>query len=205
MSSSPRESRAARLTAFLKSGTGVVTAITTLVVAIAGLVTAVNHFGGNSDKSPSSPTATGGAGAALESDADTGLQSHIPTAIWSSCGPPVDAEEHAAAAFNCKYRRVVGLQYNLFASAQEMEESYADVKRRYKLEGRLIADSCGAGAFEGDYRSGGHLLCFVDDPSHVAAIVWTDRDVDILSFAWRDDMNLSALYQAWQQGLGPKA
>ena len=194
------------MTAFLKSGTGVVTAATTLVVAIAGLVTAVNQFGGDSEEPRSTPTATAGAGAgaALESDADTELQSHIPTAIWSSCGPPVDAEEHAAAAFNCKYRQVVGLQYNLFASAQEMEETYADIKRRYRLEGALTADSCGAGAFEGDYRSGGHLLCFVDDPGHVAAIVWTDGDLDILSFAWRDDMNLSALYEAWQQGLGPE-
>lgn len=195
------------MTAFLKSGAGVVTAITTLIVAIAGLVTAVNQFGGDSEQPPSTPTATAtaGAGAALASDADTELQSHIPTAIWSSCGPPVDAEEHAAAAFNCKYRQVVGLQYNLFASAQEMEETYADIKRRYKLEGALNADSCGAGPFEGDYPLGGHLLCFIDDPGHVAAIVWTDGDLDILSFAWRDDMNLSALYEAWQQGFGPEA
>ena len=49
------------------------------------------------------------------------------------------------------------------------------------------------------YGSGSHecgskpLLCFVRDG--VASIVWTDGDM--LSFAWRDDGNLDALYESW--------
>jgi hypothetical protein len=36
-----------------------------------------------------------------------------------------------------------------------------------------------------------------------AAIVWTDGRVDILSFAWREDPNLPALFDAWRTGVGP--
>jgi hypothetical protein len=36
--------------------------------------------------------------------------------------------------------------------------------------------------------------------------VWTDRSLDILSFAWRDDEDLPALYDAWQKAdAGPDA
>jgi hypothetical protein len=52
-------------------------------------------------------------------------------------------------------------------------------------------------------RDAGRLLCFVDEPGHVAAIVWTHDELDILSFAWRDDMKLPALFDAWQTGVGP--
>jgi hypothetical protein len=32
---------------------------------------------------------------------------------------------------------------------------------------------------------------------------WTDDGLDILSFAWRSDQNLPALFEAWQKGVGP--
>jgi hypothetical protein len=47
------------------------------------------------------------------------------------------------------------------------------------------------------------MLCFVGDDG-VAAIVWADPEVDILSFAWRDDGKLAELYDAWETGVGPE-
>jgi hypothetical protein len=185
----------------------VVNAITTLLVAIAGLVSAVNGFGSGDEQAPST-TAVPAAGAAIEGDAQAELRSRIPTSVRSSCGPPVHPEEGAAAAFNCKYRELVGLQYNLFASTREMERDFARVKRRYGLQGTLGGSSCAAGDFEGDYVDGdrtvGRVLCFVN-PGSEAAIVWTHGELDIVSFAWREDLNLEALYDAWRQGLGPDA
>ena len=43
------------------------------------------------------------------------------------------------------------------------------------------------------------LLCFVRDG--VASIVWTDGRADILSFAWRDDVSLDALYESWRKAI----
>ncbi len=202
----PPRSNTDRLTAFLKSGTGLVTAVTAFAAAIAGLVAAVTQLGGGSAATPRTAPGGGPTTVVFQSAAQRELHSHVPRSIWPSCGPPVDPEEHAVAAFNCKYREIVGLQYNLFASSREMDHSYADVKRRYGLAGALTGRSCAAGRFEGDFRGVGRLLCFVDDDGHVAAIVWTDRRVDILSFAWRDDKDLPALYDAWRAGnAGPDA
>jgi len=209
---SRRGSGDARLRSFLRSGTGILTAIATLAAAIAGLVTALSQFGGGGSAQPSAaPAAATTPGAAttviVESDAQRELRSRIPSSIWPTCGPPVDPEEGSVAACNCKYREIVRLQYNLFASSQELETAYEVVTRRYGLAGAPTGNSCDAGKFEGVYRvagrEAGHLLCFVDDPGHVAAIVWTDDGLDILSFAWRSDQNLPALFEAWQKGVGP--
>jgi hypothetical protein len=186
--------------------------VTALAVAIAGIVTAVSQFGGGDSsasarESTTAPVAAAATNAAVEGDAQRELRSHIPSTIWLTCGVPRDPEPGAVAAFNCKYREIVGLQYNLFASTQELETDYKDVKRRYGLARSLPGKSCGAGEFEGAYRvSGravGHVLCFVDKPSHVASIVWTDDRLDIMSFAWRDDALLSALFESWRKGVGP--
>jgi hypothetical protein len=200
-----------RLTSFLKSTTGVLTAIGALVVAIAGLVTALTQLtGGSSPRAASPPAAPPPAAATtvVENGAQRELRSHIPDSIWPTCEPPVDPEEGSVAAFNCKYREIDGLQYNLFASSQELDNAYGAVKRRYGLTGTPAGKSCDAGEFEGVYRVAGRnasrLLCFVDDPGHVAAIVWTDDDLDVLSFTWRSDKNLPALFEAWQKGVGPE-
>lgn len=67
------------------------------------------------------------------------------------------------------------------------------------------AGSCADGGCEGDYEpdgeGAGRLPCFVD--AEVAAIVWTDEAVDVLSFAYRDDRDLPVLYDAWSGGVGP--
>ncbi len=200
------------MVSFLKSGTGILTAIVTLIAAIAGLVTALSQFSGGPGQPAAAPGGTTTPGAAttviFQSDAQRELRSHIPDSIWSTCGPPADPEEGSVAAFNCKYREIVAIQYNLFASSQELEKAYGLVKRRYGLTGAQTGKSCGAGKFEGVYRAAGrdagHFLCFVDDPGHVAAIAWTDDGLDILSFAWRSDKNLPALFEAWQKGVGPE-
>jgi hypothetical protein len=137
------------------------------------------------------------------------LVSHIPASIRTTCGPPIAAEPGSVAAVNCTYRKIVGLQYNLFASTQELRTDYTEVHRRYGFTGPAQGASCGGGKYEGQYRVGGravgHVLCFVDRSAHVAAIVWTDDRLDILSLAWRNDENLLALFDAWRTGVGPNA
>ena len=43
------------------------------------------------------------------------------------------------------------------------------------------------------------MVCFVGDDG-VASIVWTDDELDVMTFAWRDDGKLDALYDAWTRG-----
>ena len=196
-----------RVTAFLKSGTGIVTTATALIAAIAGLVTAVTQFTGGSSATPFEPAPPAPAGATivpLETEAEAELRSHIPESIWSTCGPPTDAEKGAVASFNCRYRQIVGLQYNLFASAQELGEAYTRVKQNFGLEEALTGSACEDGAFEGEYHIGDRIvnhLCFTYEDGQKAAIVWRDDTIDVLSFAWRDDGNLPALFEAWQTAL----
>jgi hypothetical protein len=211
---SRRASEDGRATSFLKSTTGILTAIATLVAAVAGLLTALTQFRGDDSPppvatpapAPSPPAAA--TTVVVESDAQRELRSHIPDSIWPTCGPPVDEEEGSVAAFNCRHREIVGIQYNLFASATDLEAAYNAVKRRYGLTGASPDGSCEAGDFEGPYRSDGQVvgdvLCFVDREGHVAAIVWTHERLDTLSFAWRDDQNLAALFESWQNGFGPE-
>jgi hypothetical protein len=203
-----------RVTSFLKSGIGILTAVATVVVAVGGIVTAVSQLGGSGSAqpaaAPSPPTASGAATTVIvESDAQHELRSHVPSAIWPTCETPRDPEPTAVAAFNCRYREIVGLQYNLFASSQELESDYRTVKRRFGLAAAPKGASCDRGQFEGVYRVGGrevgHLLCFVDKQGHVASIVWTDGRLDIMAFAWRDDLKLAPLFETWQKGVGPSA
>lgn len=199
-----------RFKTFLTSGPGLITAAATFIAAVTGLITALTQLGGGDDsaspgaKQASGPPAT--VTAALD-PSERELRSRIPAEILASCGRPEDPEPTAIAAVNCKYRAIVGLQYNLFASSTELEAGYRDVKSRYGLTGTLTAGSCAAGRFEGDYlagnRAAGHLLCFVGDDG-VAAIVWTDKLLDVMSFAWRDDGKLGALFDAWSAGVGPE-
>jgi hypothetical protein len=109
------------------------------------------------------------------SQAERELLADIPAAIRSSCGKAVNPEEGNAAAFNCSYRDVVHLQYNLFASDSELQKAFAAAKARYGRQG--------------------NVLRFVDHGS--ASIVWTDTKRDILAFAWRDDADQQALNDAW--------
>ncbi len=200
-----------RVTSFLKSWTGMLTAAASLAAAIAALLTALAHFGGGSASPAETRSVTPAPAAstplALNDPTERELQSHVPGAIWPTCTRPTDAEAGAVAAYNCTYRRIVGLQYNLFATSTELEADYKAVKQRYGLSGATPGASCAAGKFEGGYRAGsrvvGHLLCFLDHRGHVAAIVWTRGDLDILSFAWRSDMNLPALFEVWRKGVGP--
>ena len=176
------EGRMSRFTSFLQTGTGMVTAAATLIAAIAGLVTAVTQLGGK-DHPSSEP---GGVTTIVANDtaAERELRSNIPAAIRSTCGPPKNPEENAVAAFNCTYREIVGLQYNLFASDADLNQGITRVRNRYGSP----AHECGSKP----------LLCFVRDGT--ASIVWKE-DPDILSFAWRDDGNLDALYESWTKAI----
>jgi hypothetical protein len=172
-----------RLTSFLQSGTGLITAVATLIAAIAGLVTLVTQLtGGESDKFDAQ---SGGQPTLVNNDTPTQseLRLRIPPTIRPTCGEPKDPEENAVAAFNCNYREVVNLQYNLFASSADLQQGVESVKERYG-----DSHECGTKP----------LLCFVQDG--VASIVWTTGS-DILAFAWRDDGNLDALYESWNDAI----
>ena len=114
------------------------------------------------------------------------LRADIPASIRPSCGPAKYPEENNVAAFNCTYREAVGLQYNLFASGVDLRQAVSRVRQRY-----------------GDRHECGSkkpLLCFVQQDG-TASIVWTDERADVLSFAWRDDGNLDALYESWRTAI----
>jgi hypothetical protein len=189
-----------------------VTAATALVVAIAGLVTALTQFNADTERSQATSATsaeTSSPSATLEGGSQQQLRSHIPGSIRESCGRPNDPEDAAAAALDCKLPQTKAIQYNLFTSSDEMEDTYGDVKHRFDVAGTLTGNSCAAGDYEGVYRvdgrAVGHLLCFLYENDKRAAIVWTDRRVDILSFAWREDRNLHSLFNAWEGGVGPDA
>jgi hypothetical protein len=167
-----------RLSSFLKTTTGMLTAVATLLAAIAGLVTAYTQLRGNGDKSEAGTVTTVVAG---DTPAERELRSYIPTAVRPTCGPPKNPEENNVAAFNCTYREIVNVQYNLFASDADLRQSIARVQRRYGDK-----HECGTKP----------LLCFVGADG-VASIVWADQNADVLAFTWRDDGNLEALYESW--------
>jgi hypothetical protein len=147
------------------------------------LITAITQLGGSSG-SPDKQAATTVIESSTMSQAERELLADIPASIRPSCGKAVTPEEGNAAAFNCSYRDVVHLQYNLFASDSELQRAFAAAKARYGQQG--------------------DVLRFVDHGS--ASIVWTDTKHDILAFAWRDDKDLPALYDAWRRGdAGPEA
>ena len=132
-----------------------------------------------------------------------GLWSHIPAELRSTCKRSTSGEPGAVSAYNCTYKRVIGLQYDLFSSTLELAAAYEAVKRQYLPNG-APGETCSDGGFDGDYEPGGSLLCFVGEHGG-ASIVWSDDELDILSFAWRtDDGTLRALYDAWQDGMGPE-
>jgi hypothetical protein len=179
------EGRMSRMTAFLQSGTGLITAVATLIAAIVGLVTLVTQLtGGDGGEKFSSDS--GGAPTLVNNDtpAQRELRARIPATIQPTCGAPKDPEENAVAAFNCTYREIVNLQYNLFASSADLQQGIASVKDRYGSD----SHECGTKP----------LLCFVRDGT--ASIIWTEGS-DILSFAWRDDGNLDALYESWNNAI----
>jgi hypothetical protein len=195
-----------RAKSFLKSTTGLVTAAATLLAAIAGLITAFTQIGGGHSTAGGTPgttsTTTTTAPLVLEDTSVRELYSHVPASIQPTCTRPKYPEETAAASMNCSYRYLIGLQYNLFASSSELEADYRDVKKRFGVTPKRTG-SCAQGPFEGRF-GGGHLLCFVQSDG-TASIVWTTPKLQIMSFAWREDGKLPALYDAWQQGFGPTA
>jgi hypothetical protein len=170
-----------RTAGFLKTGTGAITAVATVGVAIA----AVTWLTGR------------------ENTPAERLWSHIPAELRSTCARSTSGEPGAISAYNCTHRHVIGLQYDLFSSTSELAAAYEAVKRQYLPNG-AGAKACSDGGFDGAYEPGGSLLCFVDEHGG-ASIVWSDVELDILSFAWRtDDGTLRALYDAWQEGVGPE-
>ena len=167
-----------------------------------GLITAITQLGGNDDTQPNSAasavsTASNGVPA---DETDALLWSHIPESLRSTCRRSTDQEAGAISAYNCTWRRIVGLQYNLFTSTPELADGFEEVRQRYGLENPDGA-SCPDGNFEGPYEPGGRMVCFVGDDG-VASIVWTDDELDVMTFAWRDDAKLDALYDAWTH-VGP--
>jgi hypothetical protein len=191
-----------RATAFLQTTTGLVTGVAALLAAVVGLVTAVTQLRGDNGEPVGGAAAAATTTAGLPEDpTDAELWSHIPVELRPTCRRSTDAEPRSVSAYNCTYRRTVGLQYNLFSSGSELAAGYDEMKQRYGLAA-AVGTSCREGGFEGEYVPGGSLLCFVGDDG-VAAIVWTDDELDVMSFAWRDDGNLPALYDAWREGVGP--
>jgi hypothetical protein len=174
-----------RFTTFLKTTTGIVTALATLVVAITGLVTAMKHLVGTSGASTAT-SATVERTTSSDTLSSPDLRAAIPAQIRPTCRPsgPTDyPEETAVAAANCRYREVVELQYNLFASDVELRQDLTSVRRRFGDK-----HECGSKP----------LFCFVQD-SGQASIIWIDEPKRMLGFAWRDDGNLDALYESWNE------
>lgn len=169
-----------RFSSFLKTTTGMVTTVATLLVAVAGLIAAVKQLSGSQGNSKLVAVTTVVNG---DTPAERELRSHIPTEIRPSCGPPVNAEETAVAAFNCTYREVVKLQYNLFASDLELRHDVARVRKLYGDK-----HECGTKP----------LLCF-EQSSGEADIVWIDEPANVMGFAYRDDGHLDALYESWRK------
>ena len=174
-----------RFTTFLKTTTGMVTALATLLVAVGGLVTAAWHLGGDDGNSPAAAVTveTTGSGYTVYPPE---LRSAIPAGILPTCGRPKYPEETAIAATNCTYREVVNLQYNLFASDVELHQDVASVRKRFGDK-----HECGTKP----------LFCFVQDNGE-ADIVWIDEPKRIMGFAYRDDGNLEALYESWRELAG---
>lgn len=109
------------------------TALATLLVAIAGLVAAVKHLGVASGGSKVGAVATEATSSSF-ADYPPDLRSAIPAKILPTCHPsrgPGHPEETAVAAANCTYREVVNLQYNLFASDVELRQDVANVRKRW--------------------------------------------------------------------------
>ena len=148
-------------------------------VAVGAAIATLAATGVFSPGSASSPTVT--TVVTRRTPAERELLTHIPSAIRPTCHAPVDPEENNVAAFNCDYRGIVMLQYNLFASHADLQRAVGSVRRRY-----------------GDRHECGPrpLLCFVRDGT--ASIVWTDQPANVLSFAWRDGGKLDALYESWR-------
>jgi len=165
---------------------------------VTGLVTAITQLSGD-EKPPAAPSSK--VVGAPEDPIDAELWSRIPAEVRATCRRSTDDEEGSVAAYNCTHRRIVNLQYNLFPSGADLDGGYAAVKERYGIDGS--GGTCDEGDYEGEYLDAGSLLCFVGDDG-VAAIVWSDPNVDILSFAWRDDGKLPELYDAWKTGVGPE-
>ena len=161
------------------------TALATLLVAIAGLVAAVKHLGVASGGSKVGAVATEATSSSF-ADYPPELRSAIPAKILPTCHPsrgPDHPEETAVAAANCTYREVVNLQYNLFASEVELRQDVANVRKRWGDK-----HECGSKP----------LFCFAEDNGQ-ADIIWIDGRNRIMGFAWRDDGNLDALYESWKQ------
>ena len=170
----------ARFSSFLKTTTGTVTAVATLLVAVAGLIAAVKQLTGSKDSAEPAAATTVVSG---DTPAERELRSYIPASIRPSCGSPVNPEESAVAAFNCTYREVVKLQYNLFASDVELRQDVARVRKLYGDK-----HECGTKP----------LLCF-EQGSGEADIVWIDPAANVMGFAYRDDGHLDALYESWRK------
>ena len=168
-----------RFSSFLKTTTGMVTTVATLIVAVAGLIAAVKQLSGSQGSSAAAVTTVVNG----DSPAERELRSHIPAEIRPTCGKPVNPEETAVASFNCTYRDVVKLQYNLFASDVELRQ---DVDRVRKVYGDK--HECGPEP----------LLCFRQS-SGEADIVWIDAPANVMGFAYRDDGHLDALYESWRK------
>jgi hypothetical protein len=167
----------ARLSSFLKTTTGLVTALATLIAAVVGLVTAFTQLrGGGGSQAGAVATVVVG-----ETPAERELRAYIPARVRPTCGPAKNPEENNVAAFNCTYREIVNVQYNLFASDADLRQGVARVQSRYGDK-----HECGTKP----------LLCFVGGDG-VASIIWADEDADVLAFTWRDDGNLDALYESW--------
>ncbi|MGH2675540.1 MAG: hypothetical protein ACRDH1_09040, partial [Actinomycetota bacterium] len=140
------------------------------------------------------------------------LLAHVPGPLRGSCQQVPEEQQlgRAAASLLCEQTQTT-LFYDLFPNANQMQTYYDSRVNEFGVTpGSGFCDS--AQRAENAYvRSRGdsmfevgRLLCFRDAGS--AVLVWTDRRVDIVVEAQREDASNDQLYRRWARvEFGPLA
>jgi serine protease Do len=140
--------------------------------------------------------------------ADEDLLAHIPEAFADGCAPD-ELLTDVIASLRCEPASGADIVwYDLYESDARMFETYAAHRTNRELED---TGDCSTGPAESGYTltigdqelSGEHwrYLCYVADDG--AWVEWTDPDLRILSYAFREDDDWAGLYQFWSNNAGP--
>ena len=194
---------------FWTTGAGIVTALATLLTAVAGLIVALGQvgvIGGTSQQpaAPPPPPASAQPAASGGSDADERrLLEHVPAAIRDDCGTTAYHGDRALAAVDCSEADVSDLHYELFASRADLDEHWAE---RRDAAGGADGDCERGEAGESEYtRDGdsvaGDLVCY--EGHGKGWLEWTHEPTLVYAYASRSDRDLAALYAWWLDVPGP--